>query len=172
MRRREAKIGLRGHKSDRRLKEQKDTGKNPRRNGPFGLDLEICSLVGLDGGGDGDRTCDPLVNEAGSRMIKSETFCESAESSRGRRVPPVWRGGPGGTTLERCLPPLAHAASPVLSVAAAPALRPTPELRNRTTPAGFPSRSICPSRHPIDVLAEVRSALGSAHAFGHSLWQP
>lgn len=48
----------------------------------------------------------------------------------------------------------------------------TPELRNTTTPAGFPSWSICLSRHPIDVLAELRSAPGSAHAFGHSLWQP
>jgi hypothetical protein len=97
-----------------------DSG-NPRTNGLSGPNGKLPGSEGLDGGGDGDRTCDPLVNEAGSRMIKSETFCESAESSRGRRVSPVWRGGPGGTTLERCLPPLAHAASPVLSVAAAPA---------------------------------------------------
>jgi hypothetical protein len=51
--------------------------------------------------------------------------------------------------LQRFLSPL-----PPHTAAAA-----TPELRNRTTPAGFPSRSICPSRHPIDVLTEIRSAL-------------
>jgi hypothetical protein len=88
-------------------------------------------------------------------------------------TPPVWRGGPGETILERCLPPsrsrrVSSAFYRRCRIAAAA----TPELRNRTTPVGFPSRSICPSRHPIDVLAEIRSALGSAHAFGHSLWQP
>ena len=42
--------------------------KNPRRNGLFAGDVEICGLVGLDGGRDRDRTCDPLdVNEVLSR---------------------------------------------------------------------------------------------------------
>src|ERR1039458_10767489 len=64
MQRREAKIGLRDRKCRRRPKAQNDTGENPRRNGLFWLGLEICGLVGLDGGRDRDRTCDPLdVNE-------------------------------------------------------------------------------------------------------------
>jgi hypothetical protein len=68
IRRREARIGLRDRKSDRRPKEQNNTGENPRRNGLFWLGPEICVLVGLDGGRDRDRTCDPLdVNEVLSR---------------------------------------------------------------------------------------------------------
>jgi len=136
-------------------------------------------LVGLDGGGDGDRTCDPLVNEAGSRMIKSETFCESAESSRGRRVPPVWRGGPGGTTLERCLPPLAHAASPVLSVAAAPALRPPP-LRSSGTELPQPdfrqgrfvravTRSMCWQKFDPPLDPRTHSAIRFGSRNSHSM---
>ena len=51
-------------KSHGRPKERNDTGENPHRNGLFWLGLEICGLVGLDGGRDRDRTCDPLdVNE-------------------------------------------------------------------------------------------------------------
>jgi hypothetical protein len=51
-----------------RLKEQNDIGENPRRNGRFFVGLEICGLVGLNGGRDRDRTCDPLdVNEVLSR---------------------------------------------------------------------------------------------------------
>ena len=33
-----------------RLKEQNDIGENPHRNGRFFVGLEICGLVGLNGG--------------------------------------------------------------------------------------------------------------------------
>ena len=33
--------------------------KNPRRNGLFAVDVEICGLGRLGGGRDRDRTCDP-----------------------------------------------------------------------------------------------------------------
>src|SRR5260370_1449458 len=45
------KIGLRDRKYHQRPKERNDTGENPRRNGLFGADPEICGLEGLDGGG-------------------------------------------------------------------------------------------------------------------------
>src|SRR5712664_2050862 len=44
------KIGLRDRKYHQRPKERNDTGENPRRNGLFGADPEICGLEGLDGG--------------------------------------------------------------------------------------------------------------------------
>jgi hypothetical protein len=50
MQRREAEIGLRDRKSDRRPKEQEDTGENSHRKGLFWVGLEIWGLVGLDGG--------------------------------------------------------------------------------------------------------------------------
>jgi hypothetical protein len=68
MQRREAKIGLRDRKCRWRPKSQNDTDEYPRGNGLFYAGLEICGLVGLDGGRDRDRTCDPLdVNEVLSR---------------------------------------------------------------------------------------------------------
>jgi hypothetical protein len=68
MQRREAKIGLTDRKRHRRLKERNDTGENPRGNGLSGGGTRICSFVGLGGGRDRDRTCDPLdVNEVLSR---------------------------------------------------------------------------------------------------------
>jgi hypothetical protein len=64
MQRREAKIGLRDRKRYRRPKERNDTGENPHRNGLSRVGAGICGFVGLDGGRDRDRTCDPLdVNE-------------------------------------------------------------------------------------------------------------
>jgi len=60
MQRRAAEIGLRDRK---RPKERNDTDENPHRNGPFGAGREICGLEGLDGGRDGDRTCDPSLFE-------------------------------------------------------------------------------------------------------------
>src|SRR3981189_182410 len=54
------KIGLRDRKCYQRPKERNDTGENPRRNGLFGADPEICGLEGLDGGDDLERTaCSP-----------------------------------------------------------------------------------------------------------------
>ena len=68
MKRREAKIGLRDRKGHRRPKEWNDTGENPHRNGLSEVGAGICGFVGLDGGRDRDRTCDPLdVNEVLSR---------------------------------------------------------------------------------------------------------
>src|ERR1700730_16323895 len=62
------KIGLRDRKGHRRPKEWNDTGENPHRNGLSGVAAGICGFVGLDGGRDRDRTCDPLdVNEVLSR---------------------------------------------------------------------------------------------------------
>jgi DNA invertase Pin-like site-specific DNA recombinase len=125
-----------------------------------------------------------LFDDAGHRMIpthatKAGTFCESAESSRGRRVPSVWRGGPAGTTLERGLPPLAHAASPVLSVAAAPALRPQP-LRSSGTEGPQPdfrqgrfvravTRSMCWQKFdpPLDPRTHLAIRFGSRNS--HSM---
>src|SRR5712672_1179126 len=46
--------------------------KNPRRNGLFAVDVEICGFGRLDGGRDRDRTCDPLdVNEVLSLVSPS-----------------------------------------------------------------------------------------------------
>jgi hypothetical protein len=45
-----AEIGLKDRKCHRRLKEQNDIGENPHRNGRFFVGLEICGLVGLNGG--------------------------------------------------------------------------------------------------------------------------
>jgi hypothetical protein len=68
MQRQEAKIGLRDRKRHRRPKERNDTGENPHRNGLSRVGAGICGFVGLDGGRDRDRTCDPLdVNEVLSR---------------------------------------------------------------------------------------------------------
>jgi hypothetical protein len=68
MQRRQAEIGLRDGACYRRPKVRNDTTGNPRRKGLFQARLEICGLVGLDGGRDRDRTCDPLdVNEVLSR---------------------------------------------------------------------------------------------------------
>ena len=68
MQRREAEIGLRDRKCHQRPKERNDTGENPHRNGLSGVGAGICGFVGLDGGRDRDRTCDPLdVNEVLSR---------------------------------------------------------------------------------------------------------
>jgi hypothetical protein len=50
MQRREAKIGPRDCRCHRRPKEQNETGEKSYRNGPFLLGLQICGLVGLDGG--------------------------------------------------------------------------------------------------------------------------
>jgi hypothetical protein len=62
------KIGLRDRKGHRRPKERNDTGENPHRNGLSGVSVWICGFVGLGGGRDRDRTCDPLdVNEVLSR---------------------------------------------------------------------------------------------------------
>ena len=45
-----------------------DTGENPHRSGLFAVGAGIRVSVGLDGGRDRDRTCDPLdVNEVLSR---------------------------------------------------------------------------------------------------------
>src|SRR5216684_7927460 len=60
MQRRAAEISLRDRKCHQRPKERNNTDENPHRNGPFGAGREICGLEGLDGGRDGDRTCDPL----------------------------------------------------------------------------------------------------------------
>jgi hypothetical protein len=65
MQRREAKIGQRERKRHRRPKERNDTGENPHRNGLSRACAGICGFVGLDGGHDRDRTCDPYhVNAA------------------------------------------------------------------------------------------------------------
>ena len=122
-------------------------------------------------GGDGDRTCDPLVNEAGSRMIKSEIFVEVPILGGGERPRCGGMGREGQLSNVACPSRSRRVSSAFCRRCPRIAAAATPELRNRTTPAG-PSRSLCPSRHPIDVLAEIRSALGSAHAFGNSLWQP
>src|SRR5882757_7465453 len=53
------KIGLRDRKYHQRPKERNDTGENPRRNGLFGADPEICGLEGLGGGGSRAQTGDP-----------------------------------------------------------------------------------------------------------------
>ena len=50
MQRREAEIGLRDRKCRWRPKSQNDTDEYPRGNGLFYAGLEICGLVGLDGG--------------------------------------------------------------------------------------------------------------------------
>jgi hypothetical protein len=61
-------MGLRDRRRHRRPKERNDTGENPQRNGLSGVGLVISGSVGLDGGRDRDRTCDPLdVNEVLSR---------------------------------------------------------------------------------------------------------
>ena len=68
MQRREAKIGLRDRKGHQRPKERNDTSENPHRNGLFRAGAGICGFVGLDGGRDRDRTCDPYhVNVVLSR---------------------------------------------------------------------------------------------------------
>ena len=55
---------MKDRKCHRRPNEPNDTGENPHRNGLSGVGIWICGSVGLDGGRDRDRTCDPLdVNE-------------------------------------------------------------------------------------------------------------
>ncbi len=64
MQRRQAKIGLRNRKCRQRPKVRNEIDENPGKSGLFLAALKICGLVGLDGGRDRDRTCDPLdVNE-------------------------------------------------------------------------------------------------------------
>jgi hypothetical protein len=64
MQRRESKIGLRDRKGHQRPKESNDTDENPHRNGRSTVGAGTCGFLGLDGGRDRDRTCDPLdVNE-------------------------------------------------------------------------------------------------------------
>jgi hypothetical protein len=68
MQRQEVKIGLRDRNCRQRPAEPNKTGRNPHRNGLFLVGPEICGSLGLDGGRDRDRTCDPLdVNEVLSR---------------------------------------------------------------------------------------------------------
>jgi hypothetical protein len=55
--------------------ETRVESKSPRSVGQMHGYLAKFDPYGLGGGRDRDRTCDPLVNEAGSRMIKSEIFC-------------------------------------------------------------------------------------------------
>jgi hypothetical protein len=93
MQRREAEIGLRDRKSDRRPKEQKDTGENSHRKGLFWVGLEIWGLVGLDGGAGRDRTANPhpIVEPVSDIRVRNGIFrCRDGRvktefSSRGDR---------------------------------------------------------------------------------------
>ena len=71
MQRLEAKIGLRDRKGRRRPREWNDTGENPHRNGLSRVGAGICGFVGLDGGHDRDRTCDPYHVKVRALAIKS-----------------------------------------------------------------------------------------------------
>jgi hypothetical protein len=68
MQRREPKNRPERPQGHRRPKESNDTDENPHRNGLSTVGAGVCGFVGLDGGRDRDRTCDPLdVNEVLSR---------------------------------------------------------------------------------------------------------
>src|SRR6267142_1509829 len=86
------KIGLRDRKYHQRPKERNDTGENPRRNGLFGADPEICGLEGLDGGRDGERIWDP---EAGHTLRAGEPNDRRLHAS-----------APSGGISARLFPPL------------------------------------------------------------------
>jgi hypothetical protein len=66
------KIGLRDRKYHQRPKERNDTGENPRRNGLFGADPEICGL---------DRTRDPPI----VIMMHQTQIRQSAQSHHDNR---------------------------------------------------------------------------------------
>src|SRR5271167_2430941 len=73
MRRQGAKIGRRDGKYLRRPNERYNTSENPRRNGLSGAGTGICRFVGLDGGHDRDRTCDPPPNHrTGERKFPTQ----------------------------------------------------------------------------------------------------
>ena len=68
MRRQGAKIGLRDREDLRRPNERTIPAKIPAETAYLESAYGFCGFVGLDGGRDRDRTCDPLdVNEVLSR---------------------------------------------------------------------------------------------------------
>jgi hypothetical protein len=68
LQRRQAKNRSRRPRASLETKTADNTGENPRRNGLLAVDDDFRGSVGLDGGRDRDRTCDPLdVNEVLSR---------------------------------------------------------------------------------------------------------